>query len=106
MSNLIFTGLLSADRRFPYIRDNECIRTSIGFINQLQSFQEQFVATLMHRLCTRIIVFVMINSHQCVRIPVNAFHIRRLVTWGSFIIVDVENWLDNVGMYNGYMKNK
>ena len=32
--NLIFTGLLSADRRFPYIPDNECIRTSIGFINQ------------------------------------------------------------------------
>ena len=31
---LIFTGLLSADRRFPYIPDNECIRTSIGFINQ------------------------------------------------------------------------
>ena len=32
--NLIFTGLLSADRRFPYIPDNECIRTSIGFLNQ------------------------------------------------------------------------
>ena len=31
---LISTGLLSADRRFPYIPDYECIRTSIGFINQ------------------------------------------------------------------------
>ena len=31
---LIFTGLLSADRIFPYIPDNECIRTSIGFLNQ------------------------------------------------------------------------
>ena len=31
---LIFTGLLSADRRFPYKPDNECIRTSIGFKNQ------------------------------------------------------------------------
>ena len=35
--NLIFTGLLSADRRFPYIPDNECIRTSIGFINLTNS---------------------------------------------------------------------
>ena len=25
---------------------------------------------------------------------------------GGFILVDVENWLDNVRMYNGYMKNK
>ena len=37
------------------------------------------------------------------QIPVNAFHIRRLVTWGSFILVDVENWLGNVRMYNGYI---
>ena len=44
------------------------------------------------------------------QIPVNAFHIRRLVTWGGGggggILVDVENWLGNVRMYNGYMKNK
>ena len=53
-------------------------------------------------LFPHIIVFVIINSRQSVQIPVNAFHIRRLVTWGGggvgavLIIVDVENWLDNV----------
>ena len=29
-----------------------------------------------------------------------------LLLGGVFILVDVENWLDNVRMYNGYMKNK
>ena len=46
----------------------------------------------MHRLCTRafftlfphVIVFVIINSHQSLPIPVNAFHIRRLVTLVSY----------------------
>ena len=30
--NLIYTGLLSADRRLPYISDNEGVGTSINFI--------------------------------------------------------------------------
>ena len=36
--NLIYTGLLSADRRLPYISDNEVVQTSINFIKQQQSF--------------------------------------------------------------------
>ena len=89
--NLFFTGLLSADRSFPYIPDNECIITSIGLFKPialiyLLKYQEQFAATLIHRLCTFLLyfpIFVIINTHQSVQIPVNAFHIRRLVTWGS-----------------------
>ena len=38
MRNLIYTGLLSADRRLPYISDNAVVRTSINFIKQQQSF--------------------------------------------------------------------
>ena len=30
--NLIYTGLLSADRRLPYISDNDEVGTSINFI--------------------------------------------------------------------------
>ena len=30
--NVIYTGLLSADRRLPYISDNEEVGTSINFI--------------------------------------------------------------------------
>ena len=49
------------------------------------------------------------NSHQSVQIPVNSFHIRRFnCYWGGgggvLILVDVENWLDNARMYNGYLK--
>ena len=32
VQNLIYTGLLSADRRLPYISDNEEVGTSINFI--------------------------------------------------------------------------
>ena len=31
---IIFTGLLSADPRFTYIPNNECVGTSIGILNQ------------------------------------------------------------------------
>ena len=51
--------------------------------------------------------FVITNSHQSVQIPVNSFHIRRFnCYWGEgvLILVDVENWLDNARMYNGYLK--
>ena len=34
------------------------------------------------------------------------FIFEGLLLGGVFIIEDVENWLDNVRMYNGYMKNK
>ena len=34
------------------------------------------------------------------------FIIEGLLLGGVLILVDVENWLDNVRMYNGYMKNK
>ena len=33
--NLIYTGLLSADRRLPYISDNEEVGTSINFIKSV-----------------------------------------------------------------------
>ena len=54
--------------------------------------------------------FVITNSHQSVQIPVYSFHIRRLNCYwgggggGGLILVDVENWLDNARMYNGYLK--
>ena len=52
--------------------------------------------------------FVITNSHQSVQIPVYSFHIRRLNCYwgggGGLILVDVENWLDNARMYNGYSK--
>ena len=43
------------------------------------------------------------------QIPVNSFHIRRFNCYwggegGGLILVDVENWLDNARMYNGYLK--
>ena len=47
--------------------------------------------------------FVIINSHQSVQFPVNAFQIRRLY---CYLGVDVENWLDNARMYNGYINQK
>ena len=34
------------------------------------------------------------------------FIFEGLLLGGVFILVDVENWLGNVRMYNGYMKNK
>ena len=34
------------------------------------------------------------------------FIIEGLLLGGVLILVDVENWLDNVRMYNGYLKNK
>ena len=34
------------------------------------------------------------------------FIFEGLLHRGVFILVDVENWLGNVRMYNGYMKNK
>ena len=34
------------------------------------------------------------------------FIFEGLLLRGVFILVDVENWLGNVRMYNGYMKNK
>ena len=37
MRNLIYTGLLSAYRRLPYISDNEEIGTSINFIKNNSS---------------------------------------------------------------------
>ena len=68
----------------------------------------------MHRLCTRafftlflrVIVFVIINSHQSVQIPVNTFHIRRLVTLVSSCHRRCRELACNVRMYNGSMKNK
>ena len=39
MRNLIYTGLLSADRRLPYISDIEEVGTSINYIKQKQSFR-------------------------------------------------------------------
>ena len=38
---------------------------------------------------------ILTNSHQSVQIPVNAFHIRGLVTWGVLILINVETWFDN-----------
>ena len=54
-------------------------------------------------LFPHIIVFVIINSHQSVQSPVNAFHIGRL---NCYFEEFVDNWLDNARMYNGYIKNK